>query len=93
MDFGGKLAFVHIWHKTHSFFFFFCQGEWKKARYDRLNKHVKDTPWLTFICLFHLVRDLNQGLINDYNFWAFVNDCIIIRVFGIYHINCLGLRA
>ncbi len=23
MDFGGNLAFVDIWHKTHSFFFFY----------------------------------------------------------------------
>jgi hypothetical protein len=53
MDFGGKLAFVRMWHKTHSFSSFFYQGEWKKARFDRPNKHVKDTP---FICLFYLIR-------------------------------------
>jgi hypothetical protein len=27
MDFGEILAFAHICHKTHSFFFFFSQGE------------------------------------------------------------------
>ncbi len=25
MDFGGNLAFVDIWHKTHSFFSFFVK--------------------------------------------------------------------
>jgi hypothetical protein len=40
-------------------FSFFYQGEWKKARFYRPNKHVKDTPQLPFICLFHLVKALN----------------------------------
>jgi len=30
MDFGGNLAFVHIWHKTHSFFSFSIKENGKK---------------------------------------------------------------
>jgi hypothetical protein len=56
MDFGKKLAFAHICHKTHSFSLFLFQGEWRKAHVNRPNKQVKDTPWLPFICLFHLIK-------------------------------------
>jgi hypothetical protein len=54
MDFGGNLAFAHICHKTHLIFFFFFQGEWKKAHVGKPPKHVKDTPWLSFICLLNI---------------------------------------
>jgi hypothetical protein len=60
MNFGEKMSFAHICYKTHSIFFFFSQGEWQKACVDRLNKQLKDTPWL--VCLFHLVRALNYWL-------------------------------
>jgi hypothetical protein len=93
MNFGRNLAFAHICHKTLSFFFFFPLKESANIHIDKPNKQVKNTPWLPFIYLFHLVRAPNEGLINGYNFWACVNDRIIIRVFGIYHCNYLRSRA
>jgi hypothetical protein len=54
MDFGGNLALVHIFHKTHSIFFFFFQGEWRKARVDKPTKWVRCTPWLSFIYLLNI---------------------------------------
>ncbi len=38
MDFGENLSFAHICYKTHSFFFFFSQGKWRKVHIDRPNK-------------------------------------------------------
>jgi hypothetical protein len=79
MDFGGKLALVDIWHKTHSFYV----KEVEIVRFDRPNKHVRNTPWFPFICLFHLIRALKYGLITNYNFWTSINDHIII-IFDIH---------
>jgi hypothetical protein len=79
MDFGGKLAFANICHATHSFFILFSFKEnGENLTLIDQTKKARDTPWFPCICLFHLVRAPNQGLINGYKFWACVNDCIII---------------
>jgi hypothetical protein len=54
MNFGGDLAFANICHNTF-FFSLFLSREWRKAYKQIPNQEVRDTPWLLFICLLHLV--------------------------------------
>jgi hypothetical protein len=51
VDLERNLTIAHI---CHNIIFFFKKNE-KKAHIDKPNKKIKDTPWLPFICLFHLV--------------------------------------
>jgi hypothetical protein len=52
---GGEVGFGICTYMPQYFFLLFSQREWRKDHNQRPNKEVKDTPWLLFICLFHLV--------------------------------------
>ncbi len=52
---GGDLAFAHICHNTFFFPLFLSQREWRKVHKQRPNQEVRNTIWILFICLFHLV--------------------------------------
>ncbi len=54
MDFGGNLTFAHICHIT--IFSFFLSKKMEKGSQIKIKlRNKRHTPWLLFICLFHLV--------------------------------------
>ncbi len=51
MDFGGKLTFVHIWHKTYSFFSFHVKESGEKfILINQTNKLKTHHGFHSFLC-------------------------------------------